>query len=139
MPPRKSPSKKNDELQKIRDEVAELREHKKKTRRLISEMGSFQNSVGRSVIPLQKFFLYVFLAVIFGVGIYIVVEGDTGKNPEGVSKSAYIGVGIVLMVLAVIILVGSYFWFKAVENNRSMAQLNALAFEAGFAKDLFRG
>ena len=131
-------AKSKNEVEKLREEVKELKDNKKKTRRLISEMASFQADVGQSVVPYQRFFLYVFLAILFGIGIYVVVEGDTGKNPEGTTKSSYIAVGITLMVLAVIIFIGSYLWFKTVKSNRNVAKLNALAFEAGMVKNMFR-
>ena len=129
-------AKSKNEVEKLREEVKELKDNKKKTRRLIPKW--LVKPLGQSVVPYQRFFLYVFLAILFGIGIYVVVEGDTGKNPEGTTKSSYIAVGITLMVLAVIIFIGSYLWFKTVKSNRNVAKLNALAFEAGMVKNMFR-
>tara|TARA_R110002110_G_scaffold56448_1_gene160410 strand:- start:207 stop:623 length:417 start_codon:yes stop_codon:yes gene_type:complete len=135
-----APSPRRSSPMRTKENNESLKRDLKKSRKMIDEMASFQNNLGGALIPGQKIALYAICTLIFFAGlamvIYAATHPDMGQVESIQNQLYYTGGGF--MVFSIVVAIIGYYWFKDMENSRTLRQLNALEFETQFARNIFR-
>ena len=113
---------------------------RKKSRKLMDEVGEFQNEVGGAIIPFQRIGLYVLCVIFFATGLGLIIYAATHPDMDIVPNTRdtmYLTGGVILALSIIIFFLGRY-WLQTVSNSRALRQFNATMFEIDMARDMFR-
>jgi len=147
MPPRKaspkakaSPKRKNTDKERINELEKQLSDQQRKSKKLIDQVGDFQDEVGGAIIPYQRLVLYVTVVILFTIGLGMVIyaachpEMDDAQNTR---DNMYVSGAILLTAAFFGFLLGRW-WLRSVEKSPGLRKLNATMFELEMARDVFR-
>lgn len=150
MPARKSPTRKSPtrktpvttsaDKQKIKELESQLADQQRKSKKLIDQVGEFQDEVGGAIVPYQRIVLYITVAIFFAVGLGMIIYA--GAHPdmddaENTRDNLYVAGGI-LLTFAVFAFFLGRFWLSTVEKSPGLRKLNATMFELEMAKGIFK-
>ena len=141
MPPRSRRSPTRIELleEKNKELEAELRETRRKSKKVIDKFAEFQDEVGGSIIPFQKISLYIFTILTFALGLGLIIYAGTHPemdDAESTRDSMYIVGGVFIAISVVAFFIGR-FWLNTVAQSPGLRKINATMFELNLAKDVF--
>ena len=141
MPPK---SKKFIEREKYLEEKnkeleAELKETRRKSKKIIDKFAEFQDEVGGSIIPLQRIGLYIFVIFAFALGLGLIIYAGTHpdmEDAESTRDTMYIVGGVFVAISVMAFFIGRY-WLNTVAQSPGLRKINATMFEIELAKDVF--
>jgi|TARA_B100001093_G_C26349027_1_gene809397 hypothetical protein len=140
MPSRKSPVKKNADKERIAELENQLNAHQRKSKKLINQISDFQDEVGSAIVPFQKLSLYIFVFILFGVGLGLIIYAATHKDMDQIetTRSNMYIVGGILIAFAVVAFFMGRWWLNTVEKSPGLRKLNATMFEADMVKNFIK-
>ena len=140
MPARKSPVRKNADKERIAELEKQLNEQQRKSKKLINQISEFQDEVGGAIVPYQKISLYIFVVILFGVGLGLIIYAATHKDMDQVEttrSNMYVVGGILLAISVTAFFIGRW-WLNTVERSPGLRKLNAVMFEADMIKGVLK-
>ena len=148
MPPRSKKSPTGTEIRMLEEKNKELEEElkniRRKSKKVIDKFVEFQEEVGGSIIPYQKLGLYIGSGILFLVGLSIIIYAASHpeldvleelKDDSYSRTSLYITGGILMGFSLLALLIGLY-WFRTVNRSSGLKKLNATMFELQMAKGI---
>lgn len=140
MPARKSPVRKNADKERIAELEQQLSEQQRKSKKLINQISEFQDEVGGAIVPYQRISLYIFVVILFGVGLGLIIYAATHKDMDQVetTRSNMYVVGGILLAISVVAFFMGRWWLSTVEKSPGLRKLNAVMFEADMMKSIIR-
>ena len=111
--------------------------NKNKNKEILSDIGQFQAEFGENIVPIQRFFMYVGVILMIIIGIAVIVYGETASGFDEQARHMFLGVGIAILIFAVIGFTLAYVWTSFAKTNKTIAQINAFEFEANLLKGIF--
>ena len=91
-------------------------------------------------MPYQRIALYIFVVILFGVGLGLIIYAATHKDMDQVetTRSNMYVVGVILLAISVVAFFMGRWWLSTVEKSPGLRKLNAVMFEADMAKSIIR-